>query len=88
MKEKTKKLIFLGTIIFGIFIIIISIAVIVEEVSGAKNFCISIDGEYELHFNSDYIGHLCNSEPISKYADGWFFKSHKNAIFNIGIELP
>ena len=86
--ENARKILFIGIIIFGIILMVISIILIAEEVSGAKNFCKSVDGEYMLNFNPKNIGHACNSEPILKYSSGWNFKSRIDTLSDLSVELP
>jgi hypothetical protein len=84
-QEDRAKYIFWGAIIFGLSFMLAGVFFIYFEISGAKHFCDSIDGEYDLRVFPLPGGHYCDGEEIVKYnkGKGWDFESLQEFSINL-----
>ena len=83
MNKEQYKTILTVAIMVGIFLILIAGYLVYQEISSAKKFCKSIDGNYTLKAFPLPVEHLCNNETFFKYTDGWGFDKT-----NFKIEFP
>lgn len=86
MEEQTSKLIFLVITLVGFGLILGSVYVMADEILTAKEFCKSVDGEYKLKVLR--LEHYCNGEQLTRFTDGWRYKSTEELMSNFSDIFP
>jgi len=68
-------------ILFGILMILFAGGMTFKEFEKAKDFCISIEGNYSMKFPN----HFCNGYKMIQYDYGWDFERNYKIEINLSL---
>lgn len=74
-------------ILIALILVLIMGVLVINELAGARNFCLEVNGTYTFKISEYPIPHYCNEKPLFQYKNGWNFDIYNKTINLDDLEL-